>query len=328
MTGLRSVVGQRGFPVDPVPLGSSSKWPPSSGPGFKLDTYRTTFTRGPRPDRCPNVVGHFRGVRRVSPDGVNPVHFVGIRKNLRCNSWDCPFCGERKFRKMRLRAFRGGLMDHLQRPEGRNRYNQKFLTLTYPGRERREVTTPLDAYDEMSAAFTKLMKALQKSRGKVKYLRVVEPQRDGFPHFHVLLVGRAIAAREVREYIKRLWCDRYGMGFIKLNVITNNLVHGIRYITKYLSKAPKSIGPGRRIFAASRGALMPTPKKQWWQTRVYFGVADDEGVSEVEITDHFNLDGLPGPVVDALSPELKRRLGRESLLEAFQEFVNETMKGK
>ncbi len=64
----------------------------------------------------------------------------------------------------------------------------------------------------MNHNYHKLIRALKKRYGHFHYLKVVEPHGDGFPHFHVLLVGPGIAPKAVLQTIRDLWVDKYGMG--------------------------------------------------------------------------------------------------------------------
>jgi hypothetical protein len=239
---------------------------------------------------CNHPVGRFSGVH-VGGDGSFAVDSV-----IGCGRWDCPDCGIKKLKQLLKRIFEGDI-SKLDVPNGfRSKYFCKFLTLTLPGREFRESHTADESFLIIARAWAKLSASLRKTYGKdFLYFRVVERQEDGFPHYHVLLVGRAIAPKGVLDYIKHLWSETYGMGFVKLNVVTS-LERSIRYLCKYLTKhfiGNKGFLPPRgiRLFSSSRGALLRLKKTHWDWKNVYVGatssflsrsVSFDFGVSDSE----------------------------------------------
>lgn len=238
---------------------------------------------------CPNSPGAFQGVRFDSENSK----FHGVYFNLPCKSWNCPVCAPKKIKQIRHRVFKGPLLQGAEVPGFRAKYSQKFLTLTYPGQDFRARFSPSDALDQMSSAWNKLRTALFKKYGKFHYFKILEAQKDGFPHFHILLVGRAIAEKSILEYIETLWREHYKMGFVRLNVITNDLKHGIRYATKYLTKKDNIKGRPNirryaRLFTASRGAIEPMPKRKKYDvfSRLTFGAATADGFHEIEMEAH------------------------------------------
>jgi hypothetical protein len=230
---------------------------------------------------CPKPVGHFRGVRHVE-DG----NYVGIRSNIACKRWQCPYCGPRKVKNLKRRIYKGNIAQLNQKKGFRpSRYGCKLLTLTVPGEAYRACKSPEDALQDASKAFHKLTRALKKKYGEYMYLRIVEPHKDGFPHFHILLVGDAIAPKEILESIRELWTFKYGMGNIDIQIIKKGFKAGVKYITKYITKDLKPICKGARIFSSSRNALEPLPKKpQWALSMFFFGVNWDfeDGNSEIK----------------------------------------------
>lgn len=235
--------------------------------------------------RCPHSPGVFQGVRQ---DGKN-LHGVSVQ--LPCNSWDCPFCNSKKIARVRARIFNGDIFKAAIKKGYRDRYNQKFLTLTVPGKEYRKKHTPAQALVHVNSSFNKLRTAMRKKFGWFAFFRILEKQQDGYPHFHVLLSGQNIAKKEVLEYIETLWCGEYGLGFVRLNVITEDLLHGIRYATKYLTKKGNNksdrmnIQRYARLFSCSRGALQRTEKKKKYDifSKVYFGAYSPELFHSVEV---------------------------------------------
>jgi hypothetical protein len=228
--------------------------------------------------RCPNSPGYFYGVYEKSRLKV-----VGIRGNVPCKKWDCEFCRPKNVKKLRARIFNSDMVQDYKVKGFRDKYCQKFLTLTCPGKDFRSKYSPLEAYEMMCKAYHKLIRAVKKNHGEFKYIRVVEPQKDGYPHFHAVVVGPGIAKKKVLQDIRKLWLGKYGMGFVRLNVITNSLEHSIRYITKYMSKNPVSMGKNKRIFTASKGGLAKVAKKNWLEKRFFYGVVKDGADGEIEV---------------------------------------------
>ena len=204
----------------------------------------------------------------------------------------------------------------------------KMLTLTYGGKEKRAESNPHDAYDEMSQAFHKLLRAMQKKHGKIFYLRVVEQHKDGWPHFHVLLVGNGIGHVGIKAEIEKLWRGKYGLGFIKINQVKNQ-THAIRYITKYLTKDLEPVAYRKRVFTASKGALLPVYKPTWYYKEFKMGLVD-KGLKENPRVREVDLDktlNIPKIVMEALSPRLYHSLiGDVENIEADKLF-NEILKG-
>jgi len=230
-------------------------------------------------------IGFFQGVKRVSGN-----HLKGIRINLPCNSWNCEHCRPRKIKQLKIRCMQGEITEYANKKGYRSKYNYKMLTLTVPGKAYRSKYTPVEALEHLSKNFDKLIRALKKKNGKeFHYLKVVEPQKDGYPHYHILMVGHAIATSEIYKQIKNLWMYKYEMGFFWLTLLDHGLGGGINYIFKYLTKEIKPIKENKRIFTASQGALMKKEKINWIRSEVYIGTVRGEGenvrVYETKIDD-------------------------------------------
>ena len=244
---------------------------------------------------CPYPVGSFRGVSADSKTGI----YKGVRSPIACGSWECPFCGPKNLKRLKARIYNGNISTDMVGAGGR--YCQKFLTLTCPGIDYRNSHTPLTAYDDMQANYHRLMRALQKRLGKFYYLKVSEKHKDGFPHMHILLCGKAIQPKILKEYIDDLWCKKYGMGYTWIEVIRHGLKAGVSYLTKYLTKAATSgnrIARGKRLFTASAGALAKryTSNISWIAKR--FIAAGQAGCSLTQLNvvqiSAFNIITFPG----------------------------------
>ena len=270
--------------------------------------------------QCPNNMGFFQGLTKTGDK------IIGVKNRISCKSWSCPVCGPRRMKHTRRRIFRGKISNDVTLNGFRNKYCNKFLTLTCPGEDWRNEHTIKEAYEIISNNFTKLIKAMKKKHGHFYYFRVVEPQQDGYPHYHILLVGKNIASKQILNQIEDLWRFRYGMGFVRLNVVTRSLMHGIRYLTKYLTKSADFKVPlrGMRLFTASRGALEPIEKKEWIMKKIKIGFCrreDDEvreydldekemdKVMEIIAKDFFRYRGKTDDDIDSLEVKIKQMKG-------------------
>lgn len=214
--------------------------------------------------KCPYPVGSFSG---VSIDGKKIV-----ASPLGCNRWDCEFCGPRLKKKLFAR-FNKGVMGSTDLPA----FGRKFLTLTYGGHEKRQHSDPVRAYEELSIALHNTIKALRHIYGDFHYFRVCELHEDGWPHFHIMLVGKTIVPREILGHIEHFWRDVNGMGFVRLNCKEGfrDGKHAANYMLKYVTKNIRSVGKGKRIFTASVGALAKRIKPEWMPgVMVYLGSID------------------------------------------------------
>lgn len=214
---------------------------------------------------CPNSPGHYSG--SFLKDECQVVH---IRKRLACNSWKCPVCNPRKVKNLRRRILKGRITQYCDQKDGfrspKSKYLVKMITLTCPGKEYREKYSPGEVDKMMKDDFNRLLTAFRKEYGKdFEYFLAVEPQRDGYPHFHVIMVGRAVVDRSVYWFIRRLWNEKYGQGFVDVQWRdVKNIKHAVLYVTKYLTKCPVPMRKYMRVFTNSRSALEPKGKAPFW----------------------------------------------------------------
>lgn len=131
-----------------------------------------------------------------------------------CKSWNCPDCAKEKARVLAKRALAVFEKERM-----------RFLTLTV----KPEGTTP-QALLRTNQAFNRLRLKIVRKYGKVKYLKVLEFQRETkMPHFHVLL----------NKYVSAAWLagaiQAAGFGKIfKIKDCPTREIFG--YTLKYLSK--------------------------------------------------------------------------------------------
>lgn len=224
---------------------------------------------------CPNYGFYVRFIAHKE-DGDQD-----ITARLGCGSWCCPVCGPKNAAILKAtikRAVRG-YHEELETDGFRPEYLYKFLTLTVPGYPYRTTHTPDEAEKEMKAAFNKLRTALKKRLGDFEYIWVYEKQRDGFPHMHVLLIGKAIADKSLLGIITNLWCNRYQMGFVRLNTVKGGINSIVHYLAKYATKGLETGLKGNRVYSMSRKISKHRKKKKANITIIEIGriVPGDDG---------------------------------------------------
>lgn len=241
----------------------------------------------------------------MTEDGCH-VHHFGVQ--LPCNSWGCPICNPKKLKKLRKRAM-NGLLANMEPVKGyRGKYSQKLVTLTCPGKEFREKYTPAQAAEMMSSDANNLMRALKREYPGFHYLRVIEPQKDGFPHYHYVIVGESIIPSSIRDFIKDYWEKRYGQGWAHVKSLTRGAKKGVLYVTNYLTKNVFTKRKFGHVFTSSRGALEPVwkPSRNWIWKKVELGKLGVQTYSEdVKLKMPFE---VPWVVFKGLSEKLKVKL--------------------
>jgi len=132
---------------------------------------------------------------------------------MRCKRWSCQYCGARKVRSTvaRIRA-------------GMRLGSCRFFTLTAPGDE-----DPEDSLAEFAARWKRFRMRLERRFGRIEYLGVVELQKRGSPHIHVVYRG---------PFIPQAWLSRAAAesGFGKIADIRRSNPNLSRYLAKYLAK--------------------------------------------------------------------------------------------
>ena len=154
---------------------------------------------------------------------------------LDCKTWDCKFCGPRKAKRYRIAIAKKAEEHGLQR----------MLTLTLDPKKLPPGVAPIRYINE---TFRKFREYLRRRFGVApQYIRVLESQKNGNPHFHVL-IDRFIEQR----WAKQAW-QAVGGGWA-VDIRWVDLHRVAAYVSKYLSKelllsAPK----GARRITTSRG---------------------------------------------------------------------------
>lgn len=169
---------------------------------------------------------------------------------MRCKKWSCPTCGQRKVKATLARTRAGMSLGPC-----------RFFTLTSPGNEDAETS-----YAEFPARFKRFRMRLERRFGRIEYLAVVERQKRGAAHVHVVYRG---------PFIPQQWLSRVAAecGFGRIADIRRSNPQLMRYLAKYLTKelGDRTAAPPRyfRRVRWSRGWCVwekrkPAEYSDWW----------------------------------------------------------------
>lgn len=89
---------------------------------------------------------------------------------------------------------------------------------------------------QLAPEVTRWLKRVRKESGaKLRYLLVVEPHQDGFPHFHMLLHEVTIT-----PVPKRILEAQWSYGFSSWRLVPNGEMRQVSYVCKYLTKSAQT----------------------------------------------------------------------------------------
>lgn len=125
--------------------------------------------------------------------------------------------------------------------------DSKFLTLTF-----RDNVTDLDFANKEFKKF--IMRLNYNFNIKLKYSCVIEFQKRGAIHYHVILYN--LNGKVDLNKLSDIW----GHGFIKLNKI-NGIDNVGAYVCKYMTKTDDKRLEGRKMYFNSRNLIKPTEIK-------------------------------------------------------------------
>jgi len=125
--------------------------------------------------------------------------------------------------------------------------DSKFLTLTF-----KDNITDLDLANKEFKKF--IMRLNYNFKIKLKYSCVIEFQKRGAIHYHVILYN--LNGKVDLNKLSDIW----GHGFIKLNKI-NGIDNVGAYICKYMTKTDDKRLEGRKMYFNSRNLIKPTEIK-------------------------------------------------------------------
>jgi hypothetical protein len=149
-------------------------------------------------------------VKSDTPDGRVRI----IRVNCKC--WDCSYCGPRKAKRYK-RAIRRTAEEHRL---------ARFLTLTVdPAKIGNDNVVRF-----INKTFAKWRVSLKRNFGvSPKYIRILEFQQNGNPHFHIL-IDRYVP----HAWIMQSWSAVGGGRIVNIKYVDLHRVS--RYLSKYLTK--------------------------------------------------------------------------------------------
>jgi hypothetical protein len=152
---------------------------------------------------------------------------------VNCQSWNCSYCAPRRAKRIK----------HAIRATAEARQLRRFLTLTLD-----PTKIEGDPIRYLNAAFAKFRVYLQRHHGgSPQYIRVLEFQKNGNPHFHIL-IDRCIEI----EWIRNAWVAVGGGYMVDIHLVDLHRVS--RYLSKYLTKELLMSAPLRcRRVTTSRG---------------------------------------------------------------------------
>lgn len=156
-----------------------------------------------------------------------------------CRKWHCQNCGWKNARKLASRIVRTPC--------------RRFLTLTVRFDPEAD---PVAQLDDLNRAWRLLWKRIKRRQGGQArgYVKVIEFQRNGTPHFHLALDCGYLS----QGWLSAQWRDLSGSPVVDIRRIRTE--RGLaRYLAKYLTKAGEAVS-SRRKFSASRAFLPPYEK--------------------------------------------------------------------
>src|SRR6266849_10270203 len=163
-------------------------------------------------------------------------------RRVNCKSWNCAYCAPRRAKRLK----------HAIRERAEAMQLRRFLTLTLDPSK-----IEGDPVRYLNAVFAKLRVYLQRHHGvSPQYIRVLEFQKNGNPHFHIL-IDRYIDI----EWIRKAWVAVGGGYMVDIRLVD---VHRVsRYLSKYLTKDLLMSAPFRcRRVTTSRGIHLFEKKPQ------------------------------------------------------------------
>jgi hypothetical protein len=180
---------------------------------------------------------------------VTPTETRFHRVNCKC--WDCSYCGPRRAKRYKW-AIRA-IAEKLQL--------RRFLTLTLD-----PAKVDDDPVRYLNKTFAKLRVYLRREHGSApQYIRILEFQKSGNPHFHILL-DRYIP----QGWLRTAWMSVGGGKMVDIRYVDIHRVS--RYLSKYLTKELLLSAPLRsRRVTTSRGIKLfekEEKKKIWTFVRV------------------------------------------------------------
>ncbi len=130
-----------------------------------------------------------------------------------CNSWDCPQCRKKKASTLRSRI-----------KAGSSKQTWRLLTLTFDPKK----VSLHDCLSTCSHTWDLFQKRLKRVFPDIAWIKVIEFQQNGYPHFHIIL-NKYIH----HSWIKQTWISLSGGEVFRIEKVKNDSVS--RYVAGYLS---------------------------------------------------------------------------------------------
>lgn len=146
---------------------------------------------------------------KKTPEGVKVVPML-------CGKWSCPVCGWLKY-KWFVSNLSQAALDHDLR---------YFWTLTVPA----GATSAIESYGLLTKSWNNLRTQMVKKYGPVKFVWVLESQRSGYAHLHILMDTRVDVV-----WLRAAWSLMIP-GAVQMRVEEVRDNRGVQYLAKYLSK--------------------------------------------------------------------------------------------
>ena len=208
------------------------------------------------PRLCPDVYNadsytFCRWAKTVTGFDVNSEKFVVVA--VTCKRWGCPYCATRKIKRLAWMS--------------RNATPNRLVTTTVSSKR---YGNGKAAWDATSKAFPELIRYLRQTFGDTEYLRVLELQENGMPHFHCMLRSPFIPQGPVVHEWRRLIGQPTDAGdkgdrpkeWAGVNVKKiDDTFRTFRYLVKYLTKLHKIPWTDRHV-SYSRNFFRPEDKEE------------------------------------------------------------------
>jgi len=151
-------------------------------------------------------------------------------KPLPCRSWGCEFCAPMRREQLMAQAASGE--------------PTRFLTVTV---NPQVGASPEERLFMLSNAWNIVVKRLRRKYvGKtIDYLCVVEETKNGEPHLHILLRCPYIPQR----FLSDCFAELIGAPVVDIRAV-KGLREVVRYVAKYITKAPKQFGHAKRYWCS------------------------------------------------------------------------------
>jgi len=163
---------------------------------------------------------------------------------LYCRSWTCDVCAPKRREQLMANAASGA--------------PNRFLTLTVSPTIGSD---PADRLRKLARAWRVCVQRLRRLYGKdsIDYLAIVEETKLGEPHLHILL--RSVFLPQ--KLLSSIMGELIDSPIVDIRAI-KNVQHVVRYVAKYITKAPAQFGTAKRYWSSRTWELVKfnKPKAQ------------------------------------------------------------------